>query len=38
VNVFRCGNLKEGPDIKERGEDPSDFLVDSIEKFLLGYE
>lgn len=31
-------NLKEMLDIKERGEDPSDFLVDSIEEFLLQYE
>jgi hypothetical protein len=31
-------NLKGMLDIKDGGEDPSDFLVDSIEEFLLQYE
>jgi hypothetical protein len=38
ILFLTSGDLKEMLDIKDRGEDPSDLIVDSIEEFLIQYE
>ena len=38
VLFITAANLREMLDIKDRGEDPADFIIDSIEEFYLQHD
>lgn len=38
ILLLTAGDLKEMLYMKERGEDPADFIMDDIERFYIQYE
>ena len=38
ILFITVANLKEMLDIKDRGDDPADFIADSIEEFYIQHE
>ena len=38
ILFITTANLKEMLDIKDRGDDPADFIADSIEEFYIQHE